>query len=288
MRRALIPLAACLLTAPLSAQDLHELQDQAKKAAVARAGPSVVAIETSGGTDIIVAGPRGQKILKGVGPTSGLVVDPDGYIITSAFNFANKPSSIFVSVAGQQEKFVAKVVATDQTRMLTLLKIDAKGLSVPTAAPKDKVRIGHTSLALGRTLVQNVDQPPSVSEGIISAVDRIWGKAIQSDAKISPVNYGGPLVDLQGRVTAVLVPLSPNAEGETAGFEWYDSGIGFGVPMEDIFATLPRLKLGKDLKKGLLGVIMRSTDQYGTTPVIASVTPGSAAAEIDLKSGDEI
>ena len=46
-------------------------------------------------------------------------------------------------------------------------------------------------------------------------------------------------------VTAVLVPLSPNAEGETAGYEWYDSGIGFGIPMEDIFATLPRLKAGQ-------------------------------------------
>ena len=52
--------------------------------------------------------------------------------------------------------------------------------------------------------------PPQVSVGIISAKNRIWGKAIQTDAKISPSNYGGPLIDLQGRVLGVLVPMSPD------------------------------------------------------------------------------
>ena len=91
-------------------------------------------------------------------------------------------------------------------------------------------------MAVGRTLVGQVDQMPSVSVGIISALDRIWGKAIQTDAKVSPTNYGGPLIDLYGRVQGVLVPASPQAEGETAGFEWYDSGIGFAIPLEDINA----------------------------------------------------
>src|SRR5438093_9851698 len=108
--------------------------------------------------------------------------------------------------------------------MLTLLKVEAKGLPVPAAAPKSDIRVGQTALAVGRTLALDVETPPSVSVGIISAVERIWGKCIQSDAKISPTNYGGPLVDVQGRVLGVLVPASPRAEGETAGFEWYDSG----------------------------------------------------------------
>ena len=80
---------------------------------------------------------------------------------------------------------------------------------------------------------------------------------------MSPTNYGGPLIDLDGRVQGVLVPASPRAEGETAGFEWYDSGIGFAIPLEDINAVLPRLKQGKDLKKGLLGVTMKGADQFG-------------------------
>src|SRR5262249_18135053 len=192
-------------------------------------------------------------VIKGVGPTTGVVVSPDGYVITSAFNFANKPTAVFVTVPGQKERKVAKTIASDQTRMITLIKVEASGLTVPKAVPKKDVKIGQWSVALGRTLDPNVNNPPSTSAGIISATDRIWGKAIQTDAKVSPVNYGGPLVDAEGRVFGILVPANPFADGDTAGVEWYDSGIGFAIPLEDGLATLPRLKQGEDLHKGLLG-----------------------------------
>ncbi|HXG12750.1 MAG TPA: PDZ domain-containing protein [Gemmataceae bacterium] len=273
---------------PAAGESIDDLMEKAIKAAVRRVAPSIVAIETSGGTDIIATGPRGQQVRKGAGPTTGVIVSPDGYIVSSAFNFANKPSSIFVAVPGHPQRYVARAVATDQTRMLTLLKIDATALPVPAAVPKSEIRVGQTALALGRTLDTNLDHPPSISQGIISAVNRIWGKAIQTDAKVSPANYGGPLVDLMGRVFGVLVPASPRAEGETAGVEWYDSGIGFAIPLEDVFAVLPRLKEGKDLKKGLIGITVQSTDWYGVPPVIASTAPGSAAAAAGIKPGDLI
>jgi len=57
------------------------------------------------------------------------------------------------------------------------------------------------------------------------------------------------MIDIQGRVQGILVPASPNSEEETAGFEWYDSGIGFAIPMQDVLAVVPRLKEGKDLKR---------------------------------------
>ena len=277
--------------APLPAQgtDLDALQQQAIKAAVKKVAPYVVTIETQGGTDIVVSGGRrGARILKGRGPTTGLIVGADGYIVTSAFNFANKPSSIVVAIPGRKERLVAKAVCTDQTRMLTLLKVDGKDLPVPTPAPVASLKIGYTALALGRTLVADVNQMPSVSKGIVSALGRIWGKAIQTDAKVSPTNYGGPLIDLQGRVMGVLVPSSPRAEGETAGFEWYDSGIGFAIPLEDINRVLPRLKEGKDVRKGVLGVTMRSNDMYGEEPVVGTISPASAAENIGLKPGDLI
>jgi S1-C subfamily serine protease/dienelactone hydrolase len=286
---ALAGLALALAPAAARADgELGELQEKAAKAAVARVAPSVVLIETSGGTDVVSAGPRGAVIRKGVGPTTGLVVSPDGYLVSSAFNFANKPSSIIVAVPGHKERYVAKAVATDQTRMLTLLKIEANNLPVPAAAPKAEIRVGQTAVAVGRTLAASVDQPPSVSVGIISAVGRIWGKALQTDAKVSPTNYGGPLVDLLGRVQGVLVPASPQAEGVTAGFEWYDSGIGFAIPLEDVNAALPRLKAGKDLQRGLLGISMQGQDQYGSPAAIASVAPGSAAEKAGIKAGDVI
>jgi S1-C subfamily serine protease len=279
--------ATALLSTARSADDVNDLQEKAIKAAVKKVAPSVVMIETAGGTEIITSGGKGAKIRKGIGPTSGIVVSEDGYIISSAFNFANKPSSILIAVAGHKERHVAKVIATDQTRMLTLLKIDStEKLVVPAAAKKDDFKVGQTSIAVGRTLVGDVEQAPSVSVGIISATDRIWGKAIQSDAKISPTNYGGPLVDLAGRIQGVIVPASPRAEGDTAGLEWYDSGIGFAIPMEDVFAMLPRLKQGKDLKRGVLGVNMKSPDEFSVAPEIGSVLPGSPAEKAGIKAGD--
>jgi len=280
-------LACGVAHAQPAGQDLEALQEKAMKAAVARVAPCVVQIETSGGSDVIGTGFGGPQVRKGTGPTTGLIVAADGYVISSAFNFANKPSAIFVAVPGRKDRLVAKTVATDHTRMLTLLKIEAKGLPVPTPAPKKDIKVGEWSLALGRTWV-GLDASPSVSIGIISALGRIWGKAIQTDAKVSPTNYGGPLIDLEGRVMGVLVPASPRGQDETAGVEWYDSGIGFAIPLEDINKVLPRLREGKDLNKGLLGITAQNTDIYGAKPIIASIAPDSAALRAGIKSGDII
>jgi len=284
------------------ADDLDELQEKAIKTAVRKIAPCVVQIETQGGTELVSSGPRmlgaPAGIRLGTGPTTGLIVHADSYIISSAFNFANKPQSILVSVPGHKERYVAEIVANDQTRMLTLLKlIGVNGkLPLPAAAPKSEMRIGQTALAVGRTLTGPNRPMPSVSVGIISALHRIWGKAIQTDAKVSPTNYGGPLIDLYGRVQGVLVPASPRAEGETAGFEWYDSGIGFAIPLEDINRVLPQMLKGtKDnpvtLKRGLLGVNMQQKqgqDEHATPPTIATVSPASAAEKRGLKPGDTI
>ncbi len=270
-----------------AADDLDALQEKAIKAAVAKVAPCVVQIETSGGSEVIGRGPRGGSVRKGVGPTSGLIVAADGYVLSSSFNFANKPSDIFVAVPGHKERYVAKVVAKDASRMVTLLKINAAGLPVPQPTPKNEVRVGQTALALGRTF-ETMDGQPGVSVGIIGAVGRIWGRAIQTDAKVSPTNYGGPLVDLQGRVMGVLVPASPQAEDETAGVEWYDSGLGFAIPLEDLNRVLPRLKEGKDLQKGILGIVPKDPDIYGPEPVVGQVLSNSAAAKGGIKEGDVI
>jgi serine protease Do len=266
---------------------LDEQQEKAMKAALEKVAPCVVQIETTGGTDIIDTGPRGQPIRKGIGPTTGLIVSPDGYIISSAFNFANKPSLILVAIPNHKERLPAKVVSTDHSRMLTLLKVEATGLPVPSAVPRKEIKVGQWSLALGRTWAA-VDHFPSMSIGIISAIDRIWGRAVQTDAKVSPVNYGGPLVDITGRVQGVLVPASPRDEDETAGYEWYDSGIGFAIPLEDIFANLTRMKETKELHRGLIGFKPKDGDIYNAAPVVGVVLPLSAAAGAGIKPGDVI
>ena len=269
-----VPAAQAQSTAP----GLEALEERAFKQAAAFVNPSIVRIETVGGQE------RVGKILTGTGPTSGVVVSRDGLIVSSAFNFIGKPSSILVTLPDGR-RFPAQAVATDYLKMLTLLKIDAQNLPIPLAVPQKELQVGMWSIALGRTF--NLDQP-SISVGIVSALERIWGKAIQTDAKISPINYGGPLVDIQGRVMGILVPLAPGATGEIAGVEWYDSGIGFAIPMYDVLTVIPRLNTGKDLHAGLLGITITGKGDLSTDLKLERVRYGSPAQIAGIKTGDTL
>ena len=265
---------------PVYAQrDLPSLEEQAMQAAVARVAPSVVRIETVGGLD------RVGQVLVGTGPTTGLIVSSDGYVVSSAFNFAQRPASILV-ILPDGSPAPAKLVATDHSRMITLLKVDVEEpLPTPEIVPRDAINVGQWAVAVGRTFPGD---SPNISVGIISAKNRIWNKAIQTDAKISPSNYGGPLIDLFGRVIGVLVPLSPSGTGELAGVQWYDSGIGFAIPLEHIQSVLPRLQTGKDLYTGLLGVSLRGKEPLRGPVVLATSFPNSPAATAGLIAGDRI
>lgn len=270
-----------LATSPAIAQpdaNLERLEERAFQEAAALIAPSLVRIDTVGGLEQL------SDEVTAAGSTTGLVVSADGYLVSSAFHFASKPASILVTLADGR-RLSAEQIATDRQRMVTLLKVDAANLTVPTPAPRDSLRVGQWAIALGRTFETDT---PSISVGIVSALDRVWGKAIQTDAKLSPVNYGGALADTQGRVMGVIVPLSPHESGETAGVEWYDSGIGFAVPLVDILAVLERLKTGEDLKPGLLGITFKGKDLNAPDVIIDRIRLDSPAERAGLKAGDRI
>jgi len=246
--------------------------------AVARVLPSLVRLQTVGGSEKV------EGVLVGDGATTGIVVDPAGYIVSSAFSFGQRPDGI-IAVLPSGKQVAAQLVATDHSRRLVLLRVNSsEPLVVPAAVPVDDVQPGWWAIAVGRAF--EPDQP-NVSIGIVSAVDRVWGKAIQTDAKISPANYGGPLLDIEGRVMGVLVPLSPQASGITAGVDWYDSGIGFAIPYEHIVVSWKRMREGNDLHPGLLGMALRGENLFGPA-ILAGARVGSPAATAGLRTGDEI
>ena len=280
LNRLAISLACFIAVRTSIAADgkLEALEESAFKQAAALVDPSLVRIETVGGLEQV------GEVTLGTGPTSGVVVSEDGFVISSSFNFVSKPASILVTLADGR-RFPAKLIASDKLKLLTLLKVEATGLTPAKPASREAVKVGQWAIALGRTFDLTT---PSISVGIVSATNRIWGKAIQTDAKTSPVNYGGALVDVEGRVLGVIAPLSPQGNGETAGVEWYDGGIGFAIPLEDVYGSLDRLKQGKDLLPGLLGISFAGGQSLNVPVVVDRVRYNSPAQQAGLKTNDRI
>ena len=258
---------------------LEVREEAVLKAAAEAVAPSVVQIRTIGGLESV----EGTTLADG--PTTGLVISPDGYIISSAFNFAQQPASILVTFASGKQ-VPAELLATDHSRMLVLLKANGvTDLPVPTMAPLDEVRPGQWAVAVGRTFRPD---KTNVTVGIVSALRRMFGKAIQTDADVSLANYGGPLVDVHGRVLGVIVPMAPQGASEVAGSEWYDSGIGFAVPLAGLADRIEKMKKGEDQRPGILGIGMPPKNSHSSPAVLAAVRPDAPAGQSGLKKGDRV
>ncbi|MBK8269014.1 MAG: PDZ domain-containing protein [Planctomycetes bacterium] len=268
------------------------------RAAVAKAAHSIVTIETIGGAQPIQErgerGPVEAGFRLADGPSTGLVLSADGYIVTSSFNFAREPSIITVTLHDDR-RLVATLLGRDHIRRLALLKVEADDLVPAEWSPRAEMRIGQYAIACGRALG---GEQPSISLGIISALARRNGNAIQTDAKVSPVNYGGPLLDIDGRVMGLLVPMA-GLGGSLAGAEWYDSGIGFAVYFDKIELVRDRLAAGESIEPGKIGVVLEE-DEPSLLPMldkfmpqskgvkIKQVAKGSPASKAKLKAGDKI
>ena len=319
-------LAAALLALPLSAQrggaDEFLQLEPVLQAAIAKAGPFVVTVETFGGTRRVMGKdgpmdgpapprprpkpkpkpapdddedddgkrkPKKKKKLPLVaggfkqaqGKTSGVVLTSDGWVLISRFALNLDPTTVLVTVPGMGT-FTAERAGEDTSRGIALVKIDAEGLPVPEFVQPAAVKVGQWAFALGRTFAQD---EPTVHLGIVSAKDRLFGRALQIDAYTSPANYGGAVVDIHGRVLGVAVPLSPS--GRNAGVEWYDSGIGFATTIADIQPLLERMKDGQILQRGWLGVQL-STSHLGPGAKITGTPKAGAAVEAGLRKGDVI
>lgn len=289
------PLRAHAQSADVTAED----QQIAFRAAAAAVAPFIVRIETIGGAQPVQTEERGgEKIVETAfrqadGPTTGVVWTSDGYIVTSSFNFIRDPSIITVTLA-DGKRFVAKLIARDRPARLALLKVDATDLRTPVFASPRDLRIGQWMLTAG---FGHGGDKPAISVGILSAVERSNGITLQTDAKTSPLNYGGPLFDLDGRVAGVCVPMGMGMD-EIAGVDWYDSGIGFAASVDRVAYHLSKLKSGADVQRGYLGIALAPresdvpralTETLGAkTGMIIGVPPRGPALAAGLAAGDLI
>lgn len=249
------------------------------RAAVQQAAPSVVRIRVIGGEQTV----DGETVSSLA--TTGVVVSQDGRILSSSFAFQGRPTAVSVETAGGERRS-AKLIATDHVRRLVLLQADGSDWQPAVPVAKEQLQVGQQAIALGRFYDS---RQPTVSSGIISALNRIHGRALQTDAKVSPVNYGGALVNLSGAVMGILVPLSPRGRGNpAAGIEWYDSGIGFAIPMSDAMLIATRLQTGKDLLPGIAGLQLTAPGPFSDQVSIRRVQPLSPAQTAGIRPGDRL
>jgi serine protease Do len=258
-------------------------EEAAFRAAVDRVAASVVRIEPAGGSEAALA--AAAEAGAASGPSTGTVVDPGGLILTTSFAVPSDASAAIVVLADGR-RLAATPRGRDLGRGIVLLETEPlPGAAVLEPVPRRDLEPGQWTIAVGRAW--NAAEP-SVAVGVLSAVDRGWGLAVQTDAAVSPMNYGGPLVDIAGRVIGILAPLPADTAGMKLGTELYDAGIGFAVPLEDLLRELPWLKRGESRGPGILGIGYRSRDTINGEPVIASVRQGSPAARAGLRAGDRI
>jgi serine protease Do len=279
---SLLTLPCCMPTIqaqPYDGSDLLLAEQTAFQSAVAAVAPSVVQMETFGGIERL-----DEKVIAD-GPITGTIIGKDGWIVSSLYGLRQQPASILVNLPGGGRAPV-RIVARDYAREIVLLKVDTDiDLPVVTTSPADQWRVGQWCLALGKTYDPEL---VTQSTGIISALGRAYGRAVQTDAKVSPINYGGPLIDLHGRVIGILAPIAAGEMLGDDGSVLYDSGIGFAIPLSDIIERLPIMQAGQDIYPGKLGIVTQDQNELAGPVKITGAAPGSPAARAGVKAGDVI
>lgn len=239
--------------------------------------------------------PQGQRRPRGgeddvermVGGGSGVIVSPDGEILTN-YHVIDSPrdseaTEIQVKTSdGKSHK--ATVLGKDKELDIALLKIEGAHLPYAALGDSDAARVGEWVVAIGNPL--GLDH--TVTAGILSAKGRnILGgiqSFLQTDAAINLGNSGGPLLNLRGEVIGINTMI--RADGQN---------IGFAVPVNKVRKILADLRSGKPVKRGFLGVTPQELDRtfqesLGAKEgvVVGDLTAGQAADKAGVKRLDVI
>jgi len=275
--------------------------------AASRVGPAVVAVSVlqtrvvarRSGYDDFFARYRFPRYyreqVRSIG--SGVLVSTDGYILTNE-HVTDAADSIWVTLPDGRT-LSARLVGSDRETDLAVLHVEGQGLPSARLGDSDSLLIGEWALALGNPFGVLLDDPkPSVTVGVISAVDRdvkqspdderLYRKVIQTDAAINPGNSGGPLVNSAGHVIGINSFIFSSSQGS--------EGIGFAIPINQAKVVLRDLIAYGEVRPSWVGVKLRSEDPPtapGPSPVargvvVQSVAEGSPASQAGLLPDDRV
>jgi len=287
-------------TRPAEAAPILQQMNSALQTLVARISPAVVQIQVTGyGALDENKSSQTAFIARQHAIGSGVIVDPDGYIITNAHVVQGarrirvvlpmpSPEVPTVTPIGREHVFDAKVIGVHKETDLALLKIDQKGLPTLELGNGRRIHQGELVVALGSP--EGLEN--SVTMGVVSSVGRQPDPDrpmvyIQTDAPINPGNSGGPLVDMDGYVVGINTMILSQGGGS--------EGLGFAIPARVVRFVYESLrKYGHvhrvEIEAAAQNVTPALAEGLGLSQsygvVISDVTPGGPAEAAGLKIGD--
>ena len=228
------------------------------------------------------------------GSGSGVIIRPDGYIVTN--NHVVSGASKITVTTNDNQQFDATVVGTDPATDVAIIKVDAQNLPTLPLGDSDQLRLGEWVLAIGSPLGAQLRS--TITAGIVSAKGRSIPDGsgefkiesfIQTDAAVNPGNSGGALVNKKGE----LVGINTAIVSQTGSY----TGYSFAVPVNIVKRVAGDLIDFGSVKRAMLGITMQPIDKKIQEELklnsmngvyIYEVTKGSAAEEAGLHKGDVI
>lgn len=268
--------------ADASEVDLLDAYSRAVTTVVDAVGPAVVSISGKG--------ERHGTEPEQTGAGSGVVIAPDGYILTNDHVVHHAKRLIVTLTNGTS--FGASVVGNDPATDLAVIRADASGLQSAVLGDSSRLRVGQLVIAMGNPF----GFQSTVSTGVVSALGRalrsLEGRLIESiiqhTAPLNPGNSGGPLVDSRGRVMGINTAIIMMAQG-----------IGFSIPSNTARWVVSQLLSNGKVRRAFLGIaarprtldrrLVRYHDLPGNQAVeVLSVDPESPASRAGIRIGDLI
>ena len=224
------------------------------------------------------------------GGGSGVVIAPDGYIVTNCHVVEHADEMEAVTYEGM--RCVAQLVGKDAATDLALVRINASGVPAVSLGDSNRLRVGQVAIAIGSPL----GFQRTVTAGVISALGRsmrsmsgrLIEEVIQTDAALNPGNSGGPLVDSKGRLIGINTAIIQMAQG-----------ICFAIPVNTVRRVVSQLFSQGRVVRGFLGIsgqtiplptrVIRHYNLPQETAVrIMAIVPDSPAQGAGLREGDII